>query len=481
MPIAFALLIIAGSCNYTTVRKTELPNIVLILADDLGYGDLSCYGASGYTTPNLDRLASEGMRFTDFVVAQPICSASRAGLLTGCYPNRIGISAALTPHAEIGLNTTEKTIAEVLKEKGYATGIFGKWHLGHHTEFLPLQHGFDEYVGLPYSNDMWRRNYDGSEATPETHPRKAGFPPLPLMEGNEVLKEIVAIEDQAELTGIYTEHAVKFIRKNRNNPFFLYLPHTMPHVPLAVSGKFAGKSDQGMYGDVMMEIDWSVGRILSALEELNLSKNTLVIFTSDNGPWMSFGDHAGSTGGFREGKATCWEGGFRVPCIIRWPTVVQPGSVCNKLASTIDLLPTFVEITGAALPENKIDGVSILSLFRGEQSANPREVFYYYFRKNHLAAVRKNQWKLILPHRHTTYEGFLPGRNGLPGETGELNTEKALYDIRRDPGERYDVKKMYPEVVEELEKIAEQARKDLGDNLPNRKGSQTREPGFHFN
>jgi len=259
------------------------PNIVLIFMDDLGYGDLSCYGASLYKTPNLDRMASQGIRFTDFLSAQAVCSASRVGILTGCYPNRVGISGALMPDSKIGLNPAEETIAELLKSQDYKTCAIGKWHLGHQKQFLPLQQGFDQYLGLPYSNDMWPVNYDGKPADKNLFMSR--YPVLPLIEGNEKIKEIKTLEDQSQLTTIYTEKAVKFIEENKKNQFFIYLAHSMPHVPLAVSPKYKGKSQQGLYGDVMMEIDWSVGVIMKALKENGLDGNTLIIFTSDNGPW----------------------------------------------------------------------------------------------------------------------------------------------------------------------------------------------------
>ncbi len=458
--------------------KKDLPNIVLIYADDLGYGDLGTYGAIQYQTPNLDKLASEGMRYTTFEVAQAVCSASRAAILTGCYANRVGIRGALNPHAKIGLNPEEETIAELVKRAGdYKTALYGKWHLGHLQPFLPLQQGFDDYVGVPYSNDMWKWTYDMQLATEATHARKASYPELPLMAGDTILKTIEDLEDQAELTTIYTERAVNFINENKDHPFLLCVPHSMPHVPLAVSDKFKGKSEQGMYGDVIMEIDWSVGEIMKALAQHGLTDNTLVIFTSDNGPWLNFGDHAGSTGGLREGKGTSFEGGQRVPCIMKWPAQIPAGTVCNQLASTIDFLPTFAEMLGVALPEKKIDGVSILSLMRGEPGAKPREIFYYYYQGSALEAVRKGQWKLVFPHTHRTYEGFVPGKGGINGEIGQVKTELALYDLRRDPGERYDVQAAYPEIVKELQQIAEEARDDLGDDLLTIKGKNVREPG----
>ncbi len=465
------------SQDLPSLKQNELPNVVLIFVDDMGYGDLSCFGATQYKTPNLDELAARGIRFTNFYVAQAVCSASRAGLLTGCYSNRVGITGALNPNARIGINPEEETIAEVLKKCNYSTIAIGKWHLGHHEIFLPLQHGFDEYLGLPYSNDMWPINYDGTLATPETHARKASFPFPPLIEGNKKIREIKSLEDQAELTTLYTERAVEFIQENNDEPFFLYLAHSMPHVPIAVSDKFKGKSEQGLYGDVIMEIDWSVGQVLQTLEDNGLTENTIVIFTSDNGPWLNFGNHAGSTGGLREGKGTSWEGGQRVPCIMKWPGRIKEGSICNKLASTIDILPTLADITGAQLPVKRIDGVNILPLLLGDETVNPREYFYYYYGRNSLEAVRKDSWKLILPHSYRSYEGVLPGQDGLPGDYSRGESGFALYDMRRDPGERYDVKELFPEIFEDLKQLADKAREDLGDDLHNMEGKNRREPG----
>ncbi|MGB9747685.1 MAG: sulfatase-like hydrolase/transferase [Bacteroidales bacterium] len=290
--------------------KKSLQNIVIILMDDMGYGDIGRTGANQYETPNIDRLTAQGMQFTWFYCPQAVSSASRAGLLTGCYPNRIGISGALMPWSEVGINPDETTIAEMLKTKGYYNGIIGKWHLGHHQKFLPLQNGFDEYFGLPYSNDMWPVDFDGIPIRfKDSTDYRMKYPPLPLMEGNEKAGEILTFQDQDKLTTLYTERAVKFIEKNKNRPFFLYIAHSMVHVPLGVSDKFRGKSRQGMFGDVMMEVDWSVGEVLKALKRNGLEKNTLVIFTSDNGPWLNFGNHAGNTGGLRECKGTSWEGG----------------------------------------------------------------------------------------------------------------------------------------------------------------------------
>lgn len=466
------------SQDLSLTKPGKLPNIVLIVTDDLGYGDLSSYGATQYKTPNLDDLAAQGMRFTNFYVSQAVCSASRAAILTGCYSNRVSISGALNPHAQIGLNPEEETIAELVKRSGnYKCAIYGKWHLGHLKPFLPTQQGFDDYVGLPYSNDMWTGTAETKLATIETNTQKADYLPLPLMEKDTILKIINDMDDQAELTTIYTNRAVKFIEENKDQPFFLYVPHSMPHVPIAVSDKFKGKSEQGLYGDVMMEIDWSVGEIMKTLDKYNLTENTLVIFTSDNGPWLNFGNHAGSTGGLREGKGTSFEGGQRVPCIMRWTLQIPAGTICNTLASTIDLLPTIAAITGVELPRKKIDGVNILPLLKDEPGAKPREVFYYYYQNNALEAVRKDNWKLVFPHTHRTYEGSIPGMDGIKGSVKQVQCEFALYDLRRDPGERYDVKEAYLEIVKELEQIANEARKDLGDGLLNIIGENIREPG----
>lgn len=457
--------------------KPKTPNIVLIFMDDLGDGDIGANGATNYQTPNIDKMATEGIRFTNFLAAQAVCSASRAALLTGCYPNRIGFSGALAPTSTIGINANETTLAEVLKQKGYKTAIYGKWHLGHQKQFLPLQHGFDEYFGLPYSNDMWPVDYDGSPA-PEGHFKKKAYPTLPLIQNNERIEDITTLEQQGMLTSRYTEKAVDFIKRNKNNPFFLYLPHSMPHVPINASPRFKGKSQQGLYGDVIMEIDWSIGEVLKALKANGLDKNTLVIVTSDNGPWLNYGNHAGSSGGYREGKGTSYEGGQRVPCVMRWKGTMPEGLVCNKLSSTIDLLPTIAKFCQAKLPSNKIDGLDISELLKGNLSAEPRKSFYYYYRKNSLEAVRKGHWKLVLAHNGRTYEGFQPGNDGYPGQVNENSpVPMALYDLRRDPGERYDVQRTYPKIVEELLQLAEEARADLGDDITQKIGKNNREAG----
>lgn len=456
--------------------KPQRPNVVLILMDDMGYGDLSCYGASTYSTPIIDRLAVEGTRFTNFLAAQPICTASRAALLTGCYPNRLGLSGALQSYASEGLNPEEETIAELLKEQGYRTGIFGKWHLGSKQAFMPLQQGFDEYFGIPYSNDMWPINYDG---TPATTGNKARHPMLPLIDGNQKVDEISTQAGQDQLTRRLTERAVAFIDKHRRAPFFLYVPHPMPHVPIGVSERFRGKTGKGLYADMMQEVDWSVGQIMEALKRNGLDKNTLVIFTSDNGPWANFGNHAGSAGGLREGKATSFEGGNRVPFLVRWSGVVPAGRVRNELLTNLDVLPTIAQVGGARLPKKPIDGVAALALLKGEATA-PRDHFVYYYQKNSLEAVRQGDWKLVFAHSSRTYEGFLPGNDGLQGNTDEKHAfPMALYDLRRDPGERYDVQKQHPDIVARLERIAERTREELGDDLVHREGKQNRAVGYN--
>jgi arylsulfatase A-like enzyme len=462
--------------------KTGKPtNFVLIFTDDQGYGDLGCFGARGFETPHLDQLARQGMRFTNFHTAQAVCSASRASLLTGCYPNRIGIRGALGPSAQVGLNPEEQTIAELLKTRGYTCGIFGKWHLGHHREFLPLRQGFDEYLGLPYSNDMWPVGYDGKPlaGNPDPKPARAGFPPLPLIDGEKEIAQIWSLEDQNTLTTRYTERAVQFIEKNQDRPFFLYVPHSMPHVPLGVSSKFKGRSKQGMYGDVIMEIDWSVGEILAALRKNGLEENTLVVFASDNGPWLNFGNHAGSAGPLREGKGTSWEGGKRVPCIMRWPGVIPANSLCDQLSATLDILPTFAGIAGASLPDRKIDGVNILSLLKRERGENPRDHMVFYYPQggdyDQLQAVYDGRWKLHLPHPYRSYLGVEPGRDGFAGPYSEAETGLALFDLKEDIGESRDVKDQHPEIVARLLALAEAAREELGDK--DRPGKGARAPG----
>jgi len=449
------------------------PNVVIVFTDDQGWADVGVFGAKGFTTPHLDRMAAEGMRFTDFYASQGVCSASRASLLTGCYAERVSVHGALSPGSETGLSPDETTIAEMLRARGYATCAVGKWHLGDALPYLPLQQGFDEYLGLPYSNDMWPVDFDGRPALTGA---KADYPPLPLLDGNEVVDHIETLQDQATLTTRYAERAVDFIDRHADGPFFLYLAHSMPHVPLGVSDRFRGKSEQGMYGDVIEEIDWSVGQVLAALDRHGVAGNTLVIFTSDNGPWLNFGNHAGSVGPLREGKGTAFEGGPRVPAIMRWPGRIAPGSVCSRMASTLDILPTLAAVAQAALPDRPIDGVSILPLLEGDPGADPRSVFFFYYDAE-LRAVREGRWKRVFSHRTRSYEGVEPGRDGYPGPYAFPVVPDALYDMETDVGERTDVAAEHPDVVVRLDALAEGARRALGDRLRARVGEEVRSPG----
>lgn len=472
----YFIIAILGCYSLNSIAQGKQPggpNVILINIDDMGYGDVEPNGMTGIPTPNYNRLAKEGMRFTHFNSAQAVCSASRAALLTGCYPNRLGFSGALSPWAKIALNPEEETIAALLKKKGYATAMLGKWHLGSKPPFFPTHYGFDSFYGIPYSHDMWPVDYDGRPVT-DTSTYYGKCPPLPLIEGDRQVAVNVTLDDQAKLTSTLTRKALDFIKVNKKKPFFLYLAHPMPHVPLAASAKFKGKSTAGLFGDVIMEIDWSVGEIINTLDKEGLSANTILIVTSDNGPWLNFGSNAGSSSGLREGKGTAWEGGVRVPCFIRWPGKVESGAVCSQLLTNMDILPTIVNITGAPAPKNKIDGVSFMPLLIGKTAKGPREVFYYYYDQNSLKAVRYKNWKLVLPHHSRSYALDLHGKDGFPGKTTTVEVKQALYDLTHDPGEAYDVQKQYPAIVESIMKLAEVAREDLGDDLTSRTGKNVR-------
>ncbi len=464
--------------------KPRPPNVVLLFADDLGYGDLGCFGAKDVRTPHLDRLASEGTRFTSFCVAQAVCTASRAALMTGCYANRVGLFGALNHQSKTGIHDGELLLPELFKQRGYATAIYGKWHLGHHPRFLPTRHGFDEFFGIPYSNDNG-----------PLHPIVRDIPSLPLFENEKVVGHD---PDQRQFTRLFTERAVRFIEKNKERPFFLYVPHVMPHVPLHVSDAFKGRSKLGLYGDVIEELDESVGEVLAALRKHGLEENTLVIFTSDNGPFLSYGNHAGSAGPLREGKLTTFEGGIRVPCIMRWPGKIPAGRVCNELASTIDLLPTFAALIGAKLPTHPLDGKDIGSLLTGRPGAkSPAEVHYYYAGEE-LQAVRRGDWKLHFPHEYLT-SATPPGRDGKPANFANLKPEAmaqsglrgiasrhgyvvkeiglSLFNLKDDVGETKNVADQHPAVVQRFQQLAEKAREELGDALTKRKGQQVRPAG----
>jgi arylsulfatase A-like enzyme len=423
-------------------------------------------------------MAAEGRRFTDFHSATAVCSASRAALLTGCYPERVGILGALPPRSPRGINPEEVTLAELCREHGYATAIFGKWHLGDQPQSLPLQHGFDEYYGLPYSNDMWPRGPRGEEL-PEGAGRKRDYPPLPMFDGNEVVDEEVTPEDQTQLTRSYTERAVDFIDRRHGGPFFLYVPHSMVHVPLFVSKEFEGKSGAGLFGDAVMELDWSVGEILNALERNGVDDNTLVVFTADNGPWLNYGNHAGSAAPLREGKGTMFEGGYRVPCVMRLPGQIPAGTTCDQLCVTFDLFPTIARLLGAEPPsERTIDGRDIWPLMVGEPGARtPHEAFYCYYHEE-LRGVRDQRWKLMLPHHSRTLAGRPGGRNGHPVQYEQEDVPLQLFDLANDVSETTDVAAQHPDVVERLQAAAERACKELGDKLTGRVGANVRAPGL---
>jgi arylsulfatase A-like enzyme len=464
------LLTLALALNTRAANRP--PNIVVIFIDDMGYADIGPFGAKGYPTPHLDRMAREGRKFTDFYVTQAVCSASRAGLLTGCYNVRVGILGALGPKSRHGINANETTLAELCKQKDYATACYGKWHLGHHEKFLPMQHGFDDYFGLPYSNDMWP--YHPGVLHLPMEQRLKRWTHLPLIDGNAVINPKVTGKDQEQLTTQYTERAVSFIDKNKARPFFLYVPHSMVHVPLYVSAKFKGKSKAGLFGDVMMEVDWSVGQILGALRKHKLDKDTLVIFTADNGPWLSYGDHAGSAGPLREGKGTMFDGGCRESTLMWWPGTVPAGSVCKTPAMTIDILPTVAELIGAKLPKQKIDGKSIANLVKGASDKSPQEAYYFYMGRQ-LQAIRMGKWKMHFPHGYRTMAGKPGGKGGIPTKYSGAKIGLSLFDLSKDIGETTDVKESHPDVVAKMRKLGETMRAELGDN--GRNGSGRREPG----
>ncbi|MFN0110607.1 MAG: sulfatase [Blastocatellia bacterium] len=455
----------AAVSNVAQTGKARQPNVVLFYIDDLGYADVGSFNqnkaAMGYATPNIDRMAAKGIRLTSFYVTQAVCSASRAALLTGCYSNRVSISGALNHQANYGINAAETTLGEIFKSKNYSTAIYGKWHLGHLPQFLPTRHGFDEYFGLPYSNDMWPKHPTGT------------YPDLPLIENDKVIQ---LMPDQSKLTTQYTERAVGFIERNQSKPFFLYVPHTMPHVPLFVSDKFKGKTKRGLFGDVVEEIDWSVGQVLATLKRLKLDDNTLVIFTTDNGPWLSYGNHAGSAKPLREGKGTEMEGGVRVPFIARWPGKIPAGAVTREPAMTIDLLPTLAKLIGAEVPKDRIiDGLDIWPILSGKKAAKtPHDALYFYWGRE-LQAVRSGKWKLHLPHTYRFIE--TPGADGKPGKDTYPKIELSLYDLEADIGETTNLADKHPEVVKQLMTFVERARADLGDSLTKREGKNVRAAG----
>lgn len=426
---------------------SDKPNIILINCDDLGYGDLGCYGSDKNKTPYLDQLAAEGMRFTDFYMASAVCSPSRGAMMTGCIPPRIGFGSfdgagVLFPGHAVGLNPEEKTIASQLKQASYATKIIGKWHCGDQQEFLPTQFGFDEYFGIPYSNDMGR----------QSNHKPQRFPPLPLLRNTDVDQEQ---PDQRALTERYTTEATRFIREHKDEPFFLYFAHMHVHVPIFVPRRFLDQSDNGGYGAAVEEIDWSVGVLMDTLDQLGLSENTLIVFTSDNGSRAR--GEGGSNGPCRGHKGQTWDGGIRVPCVMRWPTRIKAGSVNQEVATAMDFFPTFSAITDVAVPDDRIiDGKNILPLMTDADAKSPTEYFPYY-RGNTLAAVRVGDWKL---HLFRDQDEVLE-----------------LYNLRHDVGEEEEVGKQHPEVLAELQQVAEKIREDTGDAAQNIEGAHCRPSG----
>ncbi len=428
------------------------PNIVVIYCDDLGYGDIGPFGSKVHRTPNLDRMAAEGRCFTSFYSTSGVCTPSRSSLMTACYPRRVGLHEnggkqwVLFPGDARGLSPSEMTVAEVLKAQGYATACVGKWHLGDQPEFLPTRQGFDSFYGLPYSNDMSRRNA-----------------PLPLLRGDKVIEEE---PDQAQLTPRYTKEVIDFIRNNKDGPFFVYMPHTFPHVPLFASQQFAGQSKNGKYGDAVEEIDWSVGEIFKALKELGLDEKTLVVFSSDNGAQARIG---GSNGPLRGFKGETWEGGQRIPCVMRWPGRIPASTRCDALTSTIDVLPTLAYLAGGKVPSDRIiDGRNIWPLIADVPGAkSPHEAFFYYYKGN-LQAVRSGSWKLVLPR--------VIDQRGKP----KADLPESLFNLDSDIGESTNVAEHNLAVVERLKVLAEACRQDIGDDTRGRQvaGKNCREPGL---
>ena len=414
------------------------PNIILIVTDDLGYGDLGCYGAEGNPSPHIDRMAKEGMRFSDFYVASPVCSASRAAILTGRYPIRTGVTGVISANTKKALPTDEITLAEYLKSKEYATAIFGKWHLGNTPDVWPLKQGFDEWFGTIGSNDM-------GKGRPSLEMRRKGKAGVELVQDEKVIE---VNPDQRFLTRRYTQKAVEFIKENSANPFFLYIPHNMPHTPLFVSDSFSEKSKNGLYGDVISEIDWSVGEVLKALRETKIEDQTIVLFTSDNGPWLIFGNHGGSAGILSGGKKQTLEGGMRVPFIVRWQTKIPAGRLCSKMVTALDLLPTLLSFSGVKQDKkNPIDGRDVGALFLGKPD-NVEEVPFYFFYEEELRAVRYRNWKLQQSHidrQAPDPKGI--GNDGVRGSVRSVTRQSALFDLATDPQESKDVSENQPEAL----------------------------------
>lgn len=445
------LLFIAGctpSSDQSAQEAESEPNIVLIFLDDAGFADFNPFVETRYPTPNVQTLAEEGRRFMNFYVPQAICSASRAALMTGTYPGRNGVFGAHPPKAE-GLDTRFTTMAEMLKDNGYTTGFFGKWHLGDQEETQPHNRGFDETAGIMYSNDMWAGH-------PE-NPEYWGQYPMHYWKNGEVMIDSVTADHQKNFTTWFTEESVDFINRNSADPFFLYVPHPQPHVPLFVSNKFEGKSGTGLYGDVMMEIDWSVGQIVKALEENGVRDNTIILFTSDNGPWLSYANHSGQTP-FREGKGTTFDGGIRSPLIISYPPKIEENSISQNTFFSIDLMPTLAELTGSELPDYEIDGKNVWDLITGNPSAENPQDYYAFTNGTDFQGVMSGdgKWKLHVPHEYRTSP--VGGRDGMPGLYQQAEIDTALFDMVHDPYEKVNVIDEYPEIAERLLRYAEEHR-----------------------
>ncbi|MBN1466286.1 sulfatase [candidate division KSB1 bacterium] len=433
------------ACSQKT-KSTKPPNFVIIFLDDSGWADFRPFGQPDYPTPNVIRLAQQGCRFNNFYVPQAVCSASRASLLSGCYPGRTKVFGAHAPRQQ-GLDPKFATIGEVLQKQGYTTAVFGKWHIGDQPETRPPARGFDESCGLMYSNDMW-------EFHPE-NPEYWGQWPLQFWENGQIAIERITAREQAMLTTWYTEHAVDFINRNKENPFFLYVPHSLPHVPLFCSEKFKGKSGHGLYSDVMMEIDWSVGEIVNALKSNGLDDNTMVIFSSDNGPWISYGNHAGKTP-YREAKGTGFDGGTRSACIIKYPDRIKPDTVSERTFCSIDIFPTICHLAGAPLPKNEIDGKNIWELISAKPGAeNPHHYYAFSTNRNFEGVISGDgHWKLHLPHQYRTL--VTPGMDGQAGKYKQDHIELSLFDMKNDPYEKINVIDKYPQVASQLQEFAKQ-------------------------
>ncbi|AZQ64778.1 N-acetylgalactosamine-6-sulfatase [Flammeovirga pectinis] len=449
-------LFIFLGCNKNTFVSNESPkkpNIVLIFTDDLGYNDIEPYGAPRIKTPNLNQMASEGIKFTNFY-AQPLCGPSRAALLTGSYPIRIG-EPQNKKNFHTKLHPKEITIAEVLKPKGYVSAIIGKWHAGEEEGQMPLEQGFDYFFGTP--------KYNGNTKLIEDNPKFRAS----LLNNTDTVMKINTVEEMGLLTGMYTKKATSFIKKNKDKPFFLYLAHNMPHVPLGASKKFRGKSEDGFYGDVIEELDWSVGEILKTLKEEGLEENTLVIFTSDNGPWIEdkIGDHGGSAYPLRGNKTQTWEGGVRVPCIMQWKGKLNEGTTNTELLTTLDFFPTFSKLSQSKLPETlTIDGIDISNVILNEEKSE-RQYFYYYA-YTHLHAIRDKEWKLVLP-RPAKPKFMKWAKRKIDGVD-----EIQLFHLLRDKEEKNNVAEQYPEKVKVLLAAMEEARIELGDQNRIGKGAR---------